>query len=304
VPASRRRPTPSLTARTFAQSVAPGCPPAQEQSALDDGRFGGSKGLAPRFGPRVIGYAGTVSATAWGPIALLGSGEFEPWAKEGERLILSAATGDGSVAILPLASSPEGETYADWAHKGLEHFDELGVPARVIEVKESGDAFKREVFDQLERASLTFFSGGNPAYLADSVTGTPLGRALLDALERGAALAGCSAGACLMGEAAPESVTDRIDEHLWVAGLRLLPSVWVVPHWDALREDVCEYFLTHIPAEGIAVGIDESTMLVRIADSWSIHGKGSVFVRADGRAMRARPGDMLAPGALPVPIRR
>ena len=96
------------------------------------------------------GTRGPVSATAWGPIALLGSGEFEPWAEEAERLILSAANGDGSVAILPLASAPEGETYADWAHKGLEHFDDLGVPARVIEVKESGDAFKREVFDQLE----------------------------------------------------------------------------------------------------------------------------------------------------------
>jgi cyanophycinase len=283
--------------------VAPGCPPAQDQSALDNGRFRRFERLGARFRTRVTGYPGHVSATAWAPIALLGSGEFEPWAEEGERLVLSAANGDGSVAILPLASAPEGETYADWAHKGLEHFADLGVPARVIEVKESGDAFKREVFDQLERASLTFFSGGNPAYLAESLTGTPLGRALLDSLERGAALAGCSAGACLMGEAAPESVTDRIDEHLWVAGLRLLPSVWVIPHWDALREDVREYFLTHIPAGGIAVGIDESTMLVRIADSWSIHGEGSVFVRADGRAMRARPGDQLAPGALPLPIR-
>lgn len=124
------------------------------------------------------------------------------------------------------------------------------------------------------------------------------------ALERGAALAGCSAGACLMGEAAPESVTDRIDEHLWVAGLRLLPGLWVVPHWDALGDDVREYFLTHIPAESMAVGIDENTMLVRIADSWSIHGEGSVFVRAEGRNMRVRRGEQLAPGALPLPIRQ
>ena len=108
-------------------------------------------------------------------------------------------------------------------------------------------------------------------------------------------------------------MTDRIDEHLWVAGLRLLPSVWVVPHWDALREDVREYFLTHIPAVGIAIGIDESTMLVRIADSWSIHGKGSVFVRADGRAMRSSslptnappsaPAIVAAVLPLPLPIR-
>ena len=136
------------------------------------------------------------------------------------------------------------------------------------------------------------------------MTGTPLGRALLDALERGAALAGCSAGACLMGEAAPESVTDEIDEHLWVPGLRLLPGVWVVPHWDALRDDVREYYLTRIPAEGIAVGIDESTMLVRFADTWSIHGEGSVVVRAGGRNVHLRHGAEFPPGALPLPIRR
>jgi len=243
-----------------------------------------------------------VSATLSGPIALLGSGEFEPWAEEGERLLLSAANGDGSVAILPLASAPEGETYADWAHKGLEHFDGLGVPARVVEVKESADAFKEELVGQLERASLTFFSGGNPAYLADAVNGTRLGRALLDALERGAGLAGCSAGACLFGEAAPESVTDRVEEKLWVSGLRLLPKVWVVPHWDALGDEVREYFLTHIPAEGVAVGIDENTMLVRVADRWSIHGRGSVFIRADGRETRLGGGDELRPGPIPLPF--
>jgi len=62
------------------------------------------------------------------PMALLGSGEFEPWASDGERLLLSLAAGDGSVAVLPLAAAPEGETYADWAHKGLTHFEEFGIP--------------------------------------------------------------------------------------------------------------------------------------------------------------------------------
>jgi cyanophycinase len=261
---------------------------------LDDALFS-------RMALRRGGYSGTVSGTASGPIALLGSGEFEPWAEEGERLLLSVAAGDGSVAILPLASAPEGETYADWAHKGLEHFHELGIPARVIEVKERGDALKPEVFGQLARASLTFFSGGNPAFLADAVTGTPLGRALLDALDRGAGVAGCSAGACLFGEAAPESVTDRIEEDRWVGGLRLLPGVWVIPHWDALGEDVQQYFLSHVPATGIALGIDERTMLIRAARRWTVHGSGSVFLRAAGREERLHGGDEVPLGSIPLP---
>lgn len=232
------------------------------------------------------------------PMALLGSGEFEPWASEGERLLLSLATGDGSVAILPLASAPEGETYADWAHKGLTHFEELGIPARVVEIKERGDAFKEELIAELERVSVIFFSGGNPAFLADAVTGTPLGELMLATLDRGAALAGCSAGACLFGEASPESVTDRIEEDTWVAGMRLLPGVWVVPHWDALGDRVREYFLSRIPASGVTLGVDERTMLVRAPDRWMVFGDGTVFVRAGGDEIRFLAGDEMPPEAL------
>jgi len=238
------------------------------------------------------------------PIALLGSGEFEPWASDGERLLLSLAAGDGSVAVLPLASAPEGETYADWAHKGLTHFEELGVPARVIEVKERGDAFKEELIAELERVSVIFFSGGNPAFLADAVTGTPLGQVLLATLDRGAALAGCSAGACLFGEASPESVTDRIEEDRWVPGMRILPGVWVVPHWDALGDRVREYFLSRIPTSGVTLGIDEQTMLVRAPDRWVVFGDGSIFVRAREKEFRLpaggeMPPETLLPGASP-----
>jgi cyanophycinase len=245
------------------------------------------------------GHAGDeMTGPVVAPMALLGSGEFEPWASEGERLLLSLAAGDGSVAILPLASAPEGETYADWAHKGLAHFDELGVPARVVEVKERGDAFKEELIGELERVSVIFFSGGNPAFLADAVTGTPLGKVLLATLDRGAALAGCSAGACLFGEASPESVTDRIEEDTWVSGMRLLPGVWVVPHWDALGDRVREYFLSRIPPGGVALGIDENTMLVRAPDRWFVLGEGSVFVRAGEDEIRLRAGEEMPPKAL------
>lgn len=239
-----------------------------------------------------------MTAPVVAPMALLGSGEFEPWAEEGERLLLSLATGDGSVAVLPLASAPEGETYADWAHKGLTHFEEPRVPARVVEVKERGDAFKEELIGELERVSVIFFSGGNPAFLADAVTGTHLGEVLLATLDRGAALAGCSAGACLFGEASPESVTDRMEEDTWVAGMRLLPGVWVVPHWDALGDGVREYFLSRTPPSGITLGIDERTMLVRAPDRWVVFGDGSIFVRAAGEDLTLRAGEEMPPETL------
>jgi cyanophycinase-like exopeptidase len=168
----------------------------------------------------------------------------------------------------------------------------------VVEIKERGDAFKEELIGELERPSVIFFSGGNPAFLADAVTGTPLGEQMLATLDRGAALAGCSAGACLFGEASPESVTDRIEEDSWVAGMRILPGVWVVPHWDALGDRVREYFLSRIPPSGVTLGIDERTMLVRAPHRWMVFGDGSVFVRAGGDEKRFRAGDEVPPEAL------
>src|SRR5207237_5626321 len=44
---------------------------------------------------------------------LQGSGEFEPWTADVERRALAGAVGDGSVAILPTASAPEGDEGCD-----------------------------------------------------------------------------------------------------------------------------------------------------------------------------------------------
>ena len=38
---------------------------------------------------------------------MLGSGEFEAWVTEAERIALAGATGDGSVVVLPTASATD-----------------------------------------------------------------------------------------------------------------------------------------------------------------------------------------------------
>jgi len=88
-------------------------------------------------------------------------------------------------------------------------------------------------------------------------------------------------------------------------GERLLPSlaagdgsVAMVPHWDALGDPVREYFLSRIPPSGVALGIDENTMLVRAPDRWVVFGDGSVSVRAGGDEIRLRAGGEMPPEAL------
>jgi cyanophycinase len=231
-----------------------------------------------------------------GPVALLGSGEFEPWTDDVDRAVLEAATGDGSVAILPTASEPEGEMYAEWARRGLEHYADLGVPARVIELKGREDAEAGDLARQIEGASLIFFSGGNPAFLARVLEGSAIWSTIVTAVERGAAFAGCSAGACVAGEFAPDSMTEHVWEDRWVSGLRLLPGVWVVPHFDALdsyRAGLRDFFLSRVPEDDWAIGVDERTAVVRFGDAWRVFGEGGVLVRNRGVAFRAGPGSVI-----------
>lgn len=225
-----------------------------------------------------------------GPLALLGSGEFEPWTEPIDRMLLDAADGDGSVALFPTASAPEGETYAGWAEKGLRHYDRLGVRARVIEVRGREDADRADLARELDRVSMIFFSGGDPAYLARVLEGTSVWAAVVAAVDRGSAFVGCSAGACVAGAFAPDSMTEHIWDDRWHAGLRLLPDVWVLPHLDGLGGDVRRYFLSKIPADAVVLGVDERTAVVRIDSSWSVAGDGGAFVRRGKTAIRPGAG--------------
>src|SRR5262245_49941284 len=114
-----------------------------------------------------------IAATRSTTIALLGSGEFEPWTEEVDRWTLERATGDGTVLILPAASAPEGDSVFDmWADMGLKHFGRLRIPAEVVPLKTREDADRPEMAARLSTASLAYFSGGNPAYLATMLLGT------------------------------------------------------------------------------------------------------------------------------------
>src|SRR5919198_6128287 len=133
-------------------------------------------------------------------LEVMGSGEFLPWSEGVDRFALSKArSGDGSVVILPTASAPEGEEGFDrWAGMGLEHYKRMGVHARVLPLKTREDALLDVLVEELATPSMIFFSGGNPAYLCDTLTDTPVWHAIREAVDRGVALAGCSAGAAFL----------------------------------------------------------------------------------------------------------
>src|SRR5579864_163610 len=117
-----------------------------------------------------------------GPLALVGSGEFLAEMEPIDRALLAGALPDGGTAVIvPTASALEPGMPETWAGRGIEHFrDRLGVPAEAALVLDRAGAGER-FLSLLAGARFIYFSGGNPRYLTETMTGTPFWEATLRA---------------------------------------------------------------------------------------------------------------------------
>jgi cyanophycinase len=226
-------------------------------------------------------------------LALMGSGEFEPWTEAVDRWLLERASGDGRILLLPTASAPEGEkVFGYWSRMGLAHYGDQGLPASVLPLKTREDARVAETAEAVRGASMVFFSGGNPAYLAEVLEGTPFWAAVLEEMGRGMAYSGCSAGVASLGQTAPDSSAERLGaEMLGRPGLGLFPGISFAPHWDALNSFVPglrEFILAAVPAGERLLAIDERTALVGDGEEWTVIGSGGAYLLA-GETERAFP---------------
>src|SRR5688572_7922752 len=90
---------------------------------------------------RAVGRRGMSEMT----LALLGSGEFDPWSEPVERWLLERTRNPAGLAlVVPTAAAHEGDaSFSAWGAKGLEHYAGLGGPAEVVE-REAGAGGARE----------------------------------------------------------------------------------------------------------------------------------------------------------------
>jgi cyanophycinase-like exopeptidase len=228
-------------------------------------------------------------------LALLGSGEFEPWTEEVDRWLLGRATGDGSILILPTASAAEGdEVFERWGRMGLDHYRALSVRAELVPLKTPADAQRDDLFARLETASMAYFSGGNPAYLASVLRGSRFWEELLSAIRRGMAYTGCSAGIACLGDLAVDSGAHmRGQRDIWKPGVRMFPGVQLAPHWDGLNRYVPglqAMFIAAVPPGRTLVAIDERTAMVGDGADWQVIGVGAASIRRNGEWRTFRAG--------------
>jgi cyanophycinase len=212
------------------------------------------------------------STTGPGPVALVGSGEYLPVLEFLERALLAGRP--PRYVQLATAAAPEGPvSLARWHALGADAARRVGVEQVVLPVDARADADDPANAELVRGAGLVYLSGGNPGYLTETLRGTRVWAAIVDAWRAGAALAGCSAGAMALSAGFPGF------RRPWrsSAGLGLVPVVRVIPHFDrfgARLPDVALRGLGHGEDVAVLVGIDEETALVGGLDGWQAEPAG------------------------------
>lgn len=184
------------------------------------------------------------------------------------------------LVVIPTASSFQEEVGASYT----EVFTRLGASSVTI----VNPATREESHDEalvaaVDEATGVFMSGGSQLRLSQLIPGTPLGDAIHRAHDRGAVIAGTSAGASIVSDfmisMGDEGVTPRQRASQISAGLGLLRGVVVDQHFDQ-RARYGRLMSVIAPSPHLlGVGIDEDTaMVVSAGRTFEVRGSGAVFV--------------------------
>lgn len=198
------------------------------------------------------------------------------------------------VVILPTASFPDGEAvFQRWAALGVAHFGALGAEVEPVLVRDRTEADDAAAVQAVGEADLIYLSGGKPGHLIRTLEGSEVGRAIEAAHERGAVLAGCSAGAMVLAGHAFDFRIGVLPWLLrWRSGLGFVPGASVMPHYNAWPEPICALIALQAPRGSLVLGIDEDTAAVGRDGAWQVHGRSRVTVWRGRRRDRYRAGEV------------
>lgn len=163
--------------------------------------------------------------------------------------------------------------------------------ARVIDAASAADPTDVE---RIAQADLIHLPGGDPDLVPAILGGSPALAALQAASERGAVIAGASAGAMALADWTWTSSGG-------IRGLGLIRGLAVVPHYDDVRRTSWQASLDELAPGGIGyLGLDERTGVISgpngpAGRDWRVAGEGAVYWFARGAAepLIGRHGDVL-----------
>ncbi|MEW5940545.1 MAG: Type 1 glutamine amidotransferase-like domain-containing protein, partial [Chloroflexota bacterium] len=162
-----------------------------------------------------------------------------------------------------------------------EHFRRLGADVASLPIIDRASADDLQYEPTLESADLIYFSGGNPNYLFQTMNGSRAWQAANRAWARGAAYAGCSAGAMILGKSMPDFRRVGLGT---VEAFGIVPANYILPHFDAIPGIWKPFVLAlarRLKKGESMFGIDEETALIGTLDgrgrgAWQVHGRQTV----------------------------
>jgi cyanophycinase len=210
-----------------------------------------------------------------GTIVLMGGSEFRPNCVAMDRSILGRMAGQPPrVVIVPTANR---EAPSAAAKNGVAYFEALGVEATAAMVIARADAGDPQLASLFRPTDLVYLTGGDPWHLLQTLRGSRVWAAIVQAWSAGAIIAGSSAGAMVLGERMWWNGG-------WTDALGLAPGVAVLPHYRLTGSPKPE------PGFGklgglIVLGIPEAAACIsEYGHAWLVTGQGKVAVFGDNRA--------------------
>ena len=217
-----------------------------------------------------------------GVLALVGGDEFHPGNEEQDRLLAGAAR-PGPAFIIPTAAARQGP--AEAVATGARWFEQFGLELRELPILKRADANSKELAELARDGGFFYLVGGDPGLVAQVLAGSRVWAAIAEAWDRGASLAGSSAGAMAMCEYTLIRATwpNRFNRRP-TGALGLVPLTAVLPHFDTFGHRWVESARRELP-QATLLGIDERSAAVWRGGEWSAVGPGGVTV-IDGEEKR------------------
>ncbi len=224
-----------------------------------------------------------------GPLMIIGGAEDKLRRRTILQEFVAASGGAGArIAVVPTASALGPEVVQ--VYDALFRREGAG---SVVAVRPDtrDDAHDPELVRLLDQSTGVFMTGGNQLKLSAIVSGTPVGEAIVAAHERGAVVAGTSAGASIQSShmvafggpgATPKQRMTQV-----AAGLGLLPSSVIDQHFDQRNRYGRLLMIVSQSPQLLGIGVDEDTAAVvehvTEADGseheiLSVIGKGAVTI--------------------------
>jgi cyanophycinase len=206
-----------------------------------------------------------------GYLLLEGGAEFGGRMREPDLKAIELAGGfDAPIRIIPTAAAPD-HNHQRAGKNGVRWFQSLGVKDVVsIPLIDRSSANNEQIVQSLRDAKLIYMLGGFTHYLGQTLKDSPAWQAMLEAYERGAVIAGSSAGAMVMCEFYYDPSAGEVHE-----GLNLVPNSLVLPHHNTFGKSWAPRLTKQIPQVTL-IGIDEQTGTINDGEdhSWNVYGRG------------------------------